>query len=212
MKIDSPNSIGISTGFGIPTGGTDNQVLSKINSTNFNTQWVDNGVPNWTNVGTIQSVGISAVTTAPTLPTNTTTNAILYKQLGPKTHSVRGSIVVPAATLTGNNTGNGDYLFTLPNGLRFDTSVIGQTIYSADNLSNNAIFLTRAIPGSWSQAYNTNTVSQGWPVGIVPYSATQYRIILPILNNAIRCWGSLWFQLINNQTQEVDWQFDFQST
>jgi hypothetical protein len=44
MNIDSPNSSGISTGFGIPTGGTANQVLTKINSTNFNTQWIDNGL------------------------------------------------------------------------------------------------------------------------------------------------------------------------
>jgi hypothetical protein len=39
MKIDSPNSIGISTGFGIPTGGTINQVLVKNSSTNYDTIW-----------------------------------------------------------------------------------------------------------------------------------------------------------------------------
>jgi len=39
MKIDSPNSIGISTGFGIPTGGTSNQVLVKNSSTNYDTIW-----------------------------------------------------------------------------------------------------------------------------------------------------------------------------
>jgi hypothetical protein len=43
MKIDSPTAIGTSTGFGIPTGGTTNQVLSKVNSSDFNTQWIDNG-------------------------------------------------------------------------------------------------------------------------------------------------------------------------
>jgi len=213
MKIDSGNSIGISTGFGIPTGGTDNQVLSKINSTNFNTQWVDNGVPIWTNVGTIQSVGISAVTTAPTLPTNTTTNAILYKQLGPKTHSVRGSIAIPSS-LTGNNIGNGDYLLTLPNGLRFDTSVVGQAVYTGDNLANSATFILRSIPASFASAILTagGTVTQGWPIGIVPYSTTQYRVVLPIQGSGVRCWGSTWFQFVNGNTTEIDWQFDFQST
>jgi hypothetical protein len=39
MKIDSPNSIGISTGFGIPTGGTDGQMLIKNSSTNYDTIW-----------------------------------------------------------------------------------------------------------------------------------------------------------------------------
>ena len=41
MKIDSPNAIGISTGFGIPTGGTANQVLVKNSSTNYDTSWSD---------------------------------------------------------------------------------------------------------------------------------------------------------------------------
>ena len=45
MKIDSPNAIGISTGFGIPTGGTANQVLSKINGNNYNTIWKDASSP-----------------------------------------------------------------------------------------------------------------------------------------------------------------------
>ena len=39
MEIDSPSSIGISTGFGIPTGGTANQVLVKNSSTNYDTSW-----------------------------------------------------------------------------------------------------------------------------------------------------------------------------
>jgi len=39
MEIDSPSSIGVSTGFGIPTGGTDNQLLVKNSSTNYDTSW-----------------------------------------------------------------------------------------------------------------------------------------------------------------------------
>jgi hypothetical protein len=39
MNIDSPNSSGISTGFGIPTGGTVNQILIKNSSTNYDTSW-----------------------------------------------------------------------------------------------------------------------------------------------------------------------------
>jgi hypothetical protein len=135
----------------------------------------------------------------------------LYKQLGPKTHSVRGSIVVPSATLTGNNVGTGDYLFTLPNGLQFDTSVIGQSVYTGDTLASAAIFVSKVIPGSWAQGWNTNTATQGWQIGIIPYSSTQYRVFLPIQGNATRCWSSAWFQLTNNLAQEIDWQFDFQS-
>jgi hypothetical protein len=39
MRIDSPQSVGIISGFGIPTGGTINQVLSKVDSDNYDTQW-----------------------------------------------------------------------------------------------------------------------------------------------------------------------------
>ena len=39
MRIDNANSIGISTGFGIPIGGTTNQVLAKNSSTNFDSFW-----------------------------------------------------------------------------------------------------------------------------------------------------------------------------
>ena len=45
MKIDSPNAIGESTGFGIPTGGTANQILVKNSSTNYDTSWSDSPVP-----------------------------------------------------------------------------------------------------------------------------------------------------------------------
>lgn len=47
MEIDSPNAIGISTGFGVPTGGTSGHVLQKVDGTNYNTQWVEQntGIP-----------------------------------------------------------------------------------------------------------------------------------------------------------------------
>jgi hypothetical protein len=63
MRIDNPSSKGISAGFGIPTGGTANQILSKVDGTNYNTQWIDNGLSTYistTKNSTPQS--ISAVT------------------------------------------------------------------------------------------------------------------------------------------------------
>jgi hypothetical protein len=43
MKIHKPTGIGLNSGFGIPTAGTSGQILQKVNGTNYNTQWVDNG-------------------------------------------------------------------------------------------------------------------------------------------------------------------------
>lgn len=41
MRIDSPQSVGITSGFGVPTGGTINQVLSKVDNDNYDTQWTN---------------------------------------------------------------------------------------------------------------------------------------------------------------------------
>jgi hypothetical protein len=45
MKIDNPVLLGQSSGFGIPSAGTSGQVLRKVDGTNYNTQWADNGSP-----------------------------------------------------------------------------------------------------------------------------------------------------------------------
>lgn len=44
-----------SNGAGVPTGGTTGQILSKINGTNYNTQWID--APTGGGVATISSAG-----------------------------------------------------------------------------------------------------------------------------------------------------------
>jgi hypothetical protein len=61
MKIDNPVLLGQSSGFGIPTAGTSGQVLTKINSTDYNTRWsdaksvtyniVESGGATWVNLG-----------------------------------------------------------------------------------------------------------------------------------------------------------------
>jgi hypothetical protein len=82
------------------------------------------GEPNYSSM-TIQAAGIGAtaasptVPVAPTLATTPVKNSILYKQLGPKTWQITGTY--EQATATGATNGTGDYLFTLPQGLQFDT-------------------------------------------------------------------------------------------
>lgn len=43
MRIDLAQAEGVISGFGVPTGGTANQVLAKINGDNYNTAWVNSG-------------------------------------------------------------------------------------------------------------------------------------------------------------------------
>lgn len=169
-------------------------------------------VPNWINAGAVQSVGLGATTTAPTLPTVMDANAVLYRQLGPKTWQVSGKLEWTAAT--GAVVGSGDYLLTLPNGLRFDFTVPNQQAYSTVVATGTTTYgmLPYLIQGSTAFASfsNTGTISYGFPSGVVPYNATQYRMSLPLQGTSNRFWNSGWFT-VNNSNASINWSFTFQS-
>ncbi len=134
--------------------------------------WISLREPNWTSAGTIQSVGWNATTTAPTIGT-TTVNDYSYKQIGSKTWKCQLTYSA-GGNSTGANNGSGDYLFTLPNGLQFNTSIAGQAIYPDD--------VGRSIwdwPGRWlsSSIGSITNLAQGGLLYVVPYSNTQFRLI-----------------------------------
>lgn len=133
--------------------------------------WISISEPNWTSAGTIQSVGWSATTTAPTIGT-TAINDYSYKQIGAKTWKCQ--LTYSAGGSTGANIGSGDYLFTLPNGLQFNTSVAGQATYTGDVGSSSWIW-----PSLWlsSSSGSITNLSQGGLLYVVPYSSTQFRLI-----------------------------------
>lgn len=136
--------------------------------------WISlsNSEPNWTSAGTIQSVGWGATTTAPTIGT-TTVNDYSYKQIGSKTWKCQLTYSAGGSS-TGVNIGSGDYLFTLPNGLQFNTSIAGQAI-SSDNIGAS----NWTWPGLWlsSSSGSITNISQGGLLFVVPYSSTQFRLI-----------------------------------
>jgi hypothetical protein len=167
------------------------------------------GEPTWTTAGTIQAVGVTCTTTAPTFPTiGVTRNVVRYKQLGAKTWQVQ--VVFNATGLSGGVVGSGDYLFTLPAGLQFDTTV--ETLYNGSVAASAWTFLDYQIPGSQAFA-NGNDASVTYNTGgIVPYSATQYRVCLPLINTGVRCWGSNWYQLTGGfANTAINYTFTFQS-
>ena len=133
--------------------------------------WISLREPNWTSAGTIQSVGWNATTTAPTIGT-TAVNDYSYKQIGSKTWKCQ--LTFSAGSTTGANNGSGDYLFTLPNGLQFNTSLAGQAAIS-DNVGTS----TWVWPGVWlsSSTGSITNLVQGGLLYVVPYSNTQFRLI-----------------------------------
>ena len=134
--------------------------------------WISLTEPNWTSAGTIQSVGWNATTTAPTIGT-TTVNDYSYKQFGSKTWKCQLTYSAGSSS-TGANNGSGDYLFTLPNGLQFNTTLAGQNAIN-DNLGSSSWIW----PGLWlsSTSGSITNLSQGGLLYVVPYSSTQFRLI-----------------------------------
>ena len=134
--------------------------------------WISLREPNWTSAGTIQSVGWNATTTAPTIGT-TTVNDFSFKQIGSKTWQCQLIYSAPSNS-TGNSAGSGDYLFTLPNGLQFNTSIAGQAI-NIDNVGTSSWIW----PSLWL-SNSTGTITNTGQAGllyVVPYSNTQFRLI-----------------------------------
>jgi hypothetical protein len=134
--------------------------------------WLSLTEPNWTSAGTIQSVGWSATTTAPTIGA-ANVNDYSYKQIGAKTWKCQLTYSAGGSS-TGVNIGSGDYLFTLPNGLQFNTSLAGQNAITDNVGASNWTW-----PGVWlsSSTGSITNLNQGGQLFVVPYSNTQFRLI-----------------------------------
>ncbi len=166
-------------------------------------------VPAWTYAGTIQNVGWGATTSAPVVG-NTTKNSIQYRQLGLK----EWEIVMSFTTGTGGigNNGSGDYLFTLPINLSFDTSLDWQKTYTGNVDQSSSEFMKWTIPMSYGSITDGTTNSSN--CYIVPYDSNKYRIItfVPLygtpVENAIRAWGSGWYSI----TSSIGGNFAFRFT
>jgi hypothetical protein len=137
--------------------------------------------PTWTSAGTIQSVGWGATTTAPTIGTFSRNN-VSYRQLGPKEWQV---MLTFTATSSYANAGSGDYLFTLPNGLRFDLTAPGQAAHTTgigQSLYTNS---GAVIAGQWGTGqvwFTNNTNFSTFGAGPAIWDATRFRLISTDVN------------------------------
>ena len=161
-------------------------------------------VPAWTSAGTIQAVGFGATTTAPTMGTSTRNN-VSYRQLGAKEWEV---VMTLATGGTGAAAGSGDYLFTLPNSLSFDTTIPWQPAYTTNVQTNSYAHFGYVIPSSSGTITNNGTSSV--TLNAMVYDATRYRVLAPIIGNAYVPWGSGWYQV--NGTVLMSLTFTFTST
>jgi microcystin-dependent protein len=149
------------------------------------------GVGSWTSAGTIQSVGLGATTTAPTVNA-TSKNNVSYRQIGAKDWEVVYTLTATAQLTAGS----GDYLFTLPNSLSFDTTLQWQPIYTGSVGAAATVNRLYFLPGpSCSQIIFTNG-NTGSAYGAAPviYDATRFRFFATAdADPAPRAVGSSWY-------------------
>lgn len=169
-------------------------------------------IPSWTTTTATSLMTISTGGSAYTVPTSgLNENKIQYKQIGPKTWEVVGKVYI--GTNVGGVAGTGDYVLTLPAGLSFDTTCINQGYTNTGVGTAHANWNYQLIPGSEANWYYNNTTEGATAGGIVPYSTTQYRVLLvtaqTMTNNMIP-WGSSKVPL-SVSDMVVTWRFQFQA-
>lgn len=121
---------------------------------------------------------IGATTTAPSKATTKQNDFIRYRDVGGG--EVEVDMLYSATSASGGSTGSGDYLFSLPTGLSFDLTE--QPAYTGSlNLATSSAGGPYILRGSTGSATSSN---QWWShAQIVPYSATQFRIVTDYYTN-----------------------------
>lgn len=146
--------------------------------------WGSAGVPGWTTDGTVTSK-ITGTTANPS-PGNAGVNNVYYRRLGAKEYE---AVYVFNQSAPGS-AGSGDYLFALPAGLQFDTTLFFQPVRTL-NLGVDSLVYTLPGPslGHITDGTNFTTVSQP-----SVYSATQFRIV-SVQGTSVNIMGSSVFPL-----------------
>jgi len=158
----------------------------------------------WTIAGTISQVGWSATTTAPTITGYGLPSEVAIWQLTSKQYQLAMTF---RTTGVGNTAGSGDYLFTLPSGLQFDTRLGFQTIYSGSVQSNDTTLGKYVIPsGNGMISDGAGSVTTNFMP--IVWDATRFRILAHKPGTAMKCIGSDWFET----TASIGFTLTFQFT
>lgn len=204
MDIYNPTGIGVTTGFGVPTGGTSGQYLMKNSSTNYDTVWTGD----WKDVLAGGGMWITSFAATVTKATTKLVDYEKYRQVGHKTYELL--LHYAHNNNAGTAPGSMTYLFPLPAGLAFDTSLYGTDPHTNNLGIENATSARAVIPGSNGMlsngAQNITAVAKIW-------DATRFVIVSqkaiagsPAENYQL---ASGWFQ-INGGTVVYTMRFTFQ--
>ena len=155
---------------------------------------------NWTNTGNIV---FGATTSIPTASINAPANTMSYRQIGAKQWEVSMIYQFGTAGLAGS----GDYLFTLPNGLAFDTTQPMQIAYTGNVGTSTWLLAAYALPASG--LITTGTV--GGQVYPIIWNANAFRVLGTSYGATVQCWGSGNYPL-SITSGGINLRFQFTST
>jgi hypothetical protein len=160
-------------------------------------------IPAWTSAGAIT---ITATTTNPTKGATKLQDNISYRQIGAKEWEIVLTYIQTANT--GGNSGSGDYLITLPNGLSFDTTLPSQQIYTGNIGTSTWAHNPYVIPNGNGTITNLNVGGNIFPM---VYNATKFRILTLTYGSGIQCWGSGYYS-VGGDNPRIQLSFRFTST
>ena len=156
-------------------------------------------IPAWTSAGAIT---IGGAISNPTKPTTRVYDNISYRQVGAKEWEVIMSYLCTNAA--GSAAGSGDFLFTLPNSLSFDTTLPSQQVWTGGPQTSVWTHTNYVIPSS-SGFINNNGV--GGAAYAMVYNSTKFRI-LGVTNSAgVQSWGSGFFAITGYVGLQLTFRF-----
>jgi hypothetical protein len=189
--------------------GASGQVLT---STGSGIQWAtpSGGASDWVYVGSMTFGTPLALSTAfgGFVITNASYNGVWKQQIGPKTWNVIYQLRANGTQAAQNP---GDFVFTLPPGLSFDTG----TLPFQNNWSGNVNTSSHAnrqyfIPGGFTMQFNAgNNQGSQFGAGVATWSGNQFRFFITDTGNGgPRAWGSNYW---NNGDTSINIGFSFQT-
>jgi hypothetical protein len=197
----------------VPSGSGGNIIAGEAGGPVFNA--VELGTvapgmfPSWTSAGTIQSVGWNSTGGVAVTPTTTTQNNVSYRQLGPKEWQV---VYMFISTGSFTSAGLNDWLFTLPNGLQFNTTLPFQTAWTAGVATSSVNNGLNVLPGQVSSYMAFTNGANGSVFGAGPaiWDATRFRFMVSDTGNSpLRALGSGYY---GNASNLISFRINLQFT
>jgi hypothetical protein len=189
--------------------GSSGQVLT---STGSGIQWASAGASNWVGRGTFGAPGSpipfgTSSNNAAVLPGSY--NGVWSQQIGSKIWNI--IYQYRASGSAANWAGpSGDFVFQLPSGLNFDTSLPFQNAFTGNVQTSSHYNRGYFLPGASSTQFNAGG-GQGsqFGSGIVVWSGNQFRFFMTDTGNgAPRAWGTNYW---NNVDTWINIGFQFQT-